>query len=456
MAGLFTLHLSSCKKELLFSKNHLTFSVDTVLFDTVFTTIGTTTKRFKIYNNANRPVKIDEIVLAGGKTSAYRVNLDGESGTDFKNIVLPAEDSLFMFVEATLGETSASTPFIITDSVLFKSNGKTQSVKLAAWGRNAHFYNDTIVSGVWTNDKPHVIYNLALVDSLSSLTIQEGTEIYMHKGAMLYVKSAQLIIDGSYNNKVTIQGDRLEPFYADVKGQYYGIYLDHALESTIDNAVIKNGTVGVHIYDDHPTNTNRTLTITNTEISNHSSYGIFNYSGGSIMGENLNIHNNSIYAYILLEGGSHNFRHSQFLSYGSEGNQPAVAIKNYFTRSDGVTYIGDVGEGAFYNSIIDGPGEFQVGYDTLTNNGTVSISMEYNTNLIRQKTPFNGSSFVTNLWNKNIQYENVSENKFIIKPNTPGHEQGNASLTLTPALLSRDIDGKNRSSVPDIGAFSVD
>src|SRR5690554_7695296 len=98
--------LSGCKKDILFSKENLSFSVDTVLFDTVFTTVGSTTKRFKIYNTSNRPVKIDHVILEGGQSSPYRVNLDGVSGVKFSDIVLPANDSLYMFVEVTLGENN--------------------------------------------------------------------------------------------------------------------------------------------------------------------------------------------------------------------------------------------------------------------------------------------------------------------------------------------------------------
>jgi len=450
-----TTYLSSCKKDILFSKEHLTFSVDTVLFDTVFTTVGSTTKRFKIYNSSNSPVKISKVILEGGQSSPYRVNLDGVSGTSFSDIVLPSNDSLFMFVEVTLGENNVNTPFIIEDKIRFETNGKDQTVQLAAWGQDAYFYDNKEVSGTWAADKPHVIYNIALVDSLKSLIIEAGARIHLHKGAMLFVKSGELHIQGTADNKVVFEGDRLESFYSDVKGQYYGIYLNEALPSTINHAIIKNGTAGVHIFSEHPSNgSNYTLDIRNTEIFNQASYGIFNYSGGKIYGENLNIHNNSLYAYFLLEGGDHKFINSQFLSYGSEGNQPAVALKNYFTRSDGITYIGNINEGAFYNSIIYGGGDYQIAYDTITENGTVTIDMDYHTNLIRQKdTPAtNHPGFIDNIWNQSPQFENIEEKEFVIKPSSPCYNNGSNAF---PVPLT-DITGKFRNSPPDIGAYEVD
>ncbi|MBL7897913.1 MAG: hypothetical protein JNJ99_05210, partial [Crocinitomicaceae bacterium] len=60
------LSFQACKKDTIFSKDHLDFSTDTVLFDTIFTTVGSTTKRFKIYNNNNTKILVEEIELMGG------------------------------------------------------------------------------------------------------------------------------------------------------------------------------------------------------------------------------------------------------------------------------------------------------------------------------------------------------------------------------------------------------
>ena len=65
--------LSSCNKQVLLSKSNLSFSTDTLVFDTVFTTIGSTTLSFKIYNSDQRSLKIDEIELMGGENSVYRI-----------------------------------------------------------------------------------------------------------------------------------------------------------------------------------------------------------------------------------------------------------------------------------------------------------------------------------------------------------------------------------------------
>ena len=193
-------YLSSCKKDIVFSKGNLSFSTDTVLFDTLFTTVGSTTKRLKIYNTSNQSVKVEKVVLVGGESSPFRINLDGVSGTEFTDFIIPADDSLFMFVEATLGENSQDYPLIIEDIIEFETNGKIQNVQLAAWGQDAYFHYKDVVLGTWPNDKPHVIYDYTLVQEGEELIIQAGTKIHLHKGALLYIDKGSLKVNGTFDN----------------------------------------------------------------------------------------------------------------------------------------------------------------------------------------------------------------------------------------------------------------
>jgi len=50
----------------------VTFEVDTLLFDTVFVTFGSTTKNFNVYNPHDRTIEISSIMLTGGDESPYR------------------------------------------------------------------------------------------------------------------------------------------------------------------------------------------------------------------------------------------------------------------------------------------------------------------------------------------------------------------------------------------------
>ena len=58
--------------------NHrLSFSVDTLSFDTVFATIGSATKEFMIYNRNDQPLLISEILLQAVEVPVYAKKLAG-------------------------------------------------------------------------------------------------------------------------------------------------------------------------------------------------------------------------------------------------------------------------------------------------------------------------------------------------------------------------------------------
>ena len=58
----------SCKKDKLITNSsaQLEFSTDTIIFDTVFTQIGSITKVFKVYNPHEQAINISSLELAGG------------------------------------------------------------------------------------------------------------------------------------------------------------------------------------------------------------------------------------------------------------------------------------------------------------------------------------------------------------------------------------------------------
>ena len=48
--------------------------------------------------------------------------------------------SVFLFIEVTIDPSSNTTPYILSDSLIFEIGNNIQSVKLVAWGQDAHFY----------------------------------------------------------------------------------------------------------------------------------------------------------------------------------------------------------------------------------------------------------------------------------------------------------------------------
>ena len=445
----------SCKKNNLLSKKNLEFSVDTLVFDTVFTTIGSTTKQFKIYNKESKTVQIDQIELMGGQNSPFRMNVDGNIGTSLSNIRIESKDSLFVFVEVTLDINSQTLPMIVEDSIRFRTNGKDQYVKLAVWGQDMYFHYSNFQAeifdfneGIWPNDKPHVIYGAAIVDSAKTLTIQAGTQVHLHKNSVFYVYKSTLNIVGIPGNEVVFQGDRLEQDYQEVAGQYYGIYFREALPSTIDYAIIKNGTSGVHLYSEDASNTGYTLTMTNSIIQNQARYGVFIYSGAKVKAENCIISKNGTHALLVLEGGDFNFNHCDLLGYGSSQN-PAVGISNYFTNyQTATTNVGSINEGVLYNCVLSGNLSTELAIDTIQLSG-VNLNFDFKNCLIKSEIVQTDAFYQSILWNENPLFTDPTIYDFSFSQSSILN--GNGFTT----SVSTDIFGNARSNPPDIGAIEI-
>ena len=244
---------AGCRKDILVtdSSAKLEFSLDTVIFDTVFTTIGSVTKSVKVYNPHNRTIKISSIEIAGGSSSNFRMNVDGDPGNAINDIEIEGKDSMFIFVEVTVDPNNTNSPLIISDSITFITNGNLQDVILVAWGQDAYYhtanqygglvdptgdtlkvwYHSITCNATWTNDKPHVVYGYAIVEPTCCLNIDAGANVYFHSGSGLLVGNpfseqtgACLKVNGTVDNPVTFQGDRLEWDYHDIPGQWDRIW----------------------------------------------------------------------------------------------------------------------------------------------------------------------------------------------------------------------------------------
>jgi hypothetical protein len=440
--------LPACKKDKIFSKDHLEFSNDSVLFDTVFTTIGSTTKRFKIYNDNNAKILVEEIELMGGANSPFRINIDGVSGVFHEDIVIPKNDSLFAFVEVTLEVNNASNPLVISDSIRFLTNGLNQYVKLDVWGQDAYFHANEIVSGVWANDKPHVIYGVAAVgypgiDSNLNLTIPQGTDVFCHKNSTLLVYKSSLDIQGQFNNEVTFQGDRLESFYDDVPGQWWGIRLIEANQSSINYAIIKNGSVALQVDS---TQTAITLSLTNTIIEN-SDFFNFNVNAGSkVQVENCIFGDAGLYSVFLFAGGEFTFKNCHITNYwnGSRGG-PGLAIKNWY-KYEGANYVRPILNSRFDNCVIYGSALNELEVDTIAG---ATFDCVFNACFSRREEPYTYSNFLNVIWNQDPAFVDPSVSDFHFTDSSPLNNSGDGANA-----TALDLEGVARNlSSPDIGAY---
>lgn len=438
--------LNSCKKDVFFSKGNLAFSVDTLVFDTVFTTVGSTTKNFRFHNKDNKKLIVEEIELMGGENSPFRINIDGINGIFHQNVEMLAKDSLFGFVEVTLGVNNQNLPMIVEDSIRFRTNGKDQYLKLAVWGQDAYFHYKDLNEGTWANDKPHVIYGAAYVDSAKTLTIPKNTKVHLHKNSMIFVYKGTLKIEGEKGEEVRFIGDRLEQDYKDVSGQYYGIYLHETKPCTINYLIQENGSSGIHITGNNATNlpTDYNLTISNSILTNNANYGFFLYDGSKLKAENCVVSRNGQHALFVLRGASFDLTHCDLVSYGQSKNG-AIGIRNYY---DGIA--SNIPFGNVKNTVVYGNQDYEIVLDTVNPNQTSGlINLNFKNCVVKFKDGSNHAMFASNIqFNKDPEFTDPSKNNF--KPKSNNSSLSNAGIYLLPL----DIVGNARDvNTPDVGAY---
>ena len=107
--------LNSCRKET-FTQSpdaRIRLSIDTLRFDTVFTSTGSVTGTVKIYNENDQKIKLSHIRMAGGQSSYFRMNADGFESQDIRDLEIRANDSLYLFVAVTIDPNANNLPFLV-------------------------------------------------------------------------------------------------------------------------------------------------------------------------------------------------------------------------------------------------------------------------------------------------------------------------------------------------------
>lgn len=489
--SIILIHLSSCRKDFstIPSFGNLEFSKDTVFLDTIFTNIGSATYNLKVYNRSNNDITIPKISLENGSTSNYRLNVDGVPGKDFNDIDILAKDSIFIFVETTIDYNSVSNPLYI-DRILFDTGANQQDVDLVTLVQDANFIypgrdefsmkidsltldgKPTQIKGrfledselTFTNEKPTVIYGYAAVPSNKILTIDSGARIHFHNNSGLIIdKEGTLKVNGTLEEKVIFEGDRLENSFSRVPGQWGTIWMRAGSKNNeIKHAQIKNGIIGI-LIDSIGSSSVPTLKLENSEIYNNSNFGILARET-NIEGHNVVIGSAGEASLAATIGGTYNFTHSTFANFWNNGIRqlPSVLVNNYFTYQNNngqdIIETRDLIAANFINCIFDGNNNIEF---VLDNAGGSLFNYGIKNCMISFTDSSNSFSDVPELdFDDNPNYENIILNGFSNFRNTLVEDFiiGNGSDAINKAKATNynlDILGVDRSLAPDIGAYQA-
>lgn len=437
----------------------LNFGTDTVTFDTVFSTIGSTTKWFTVKNPYKEPVQISKIFLAGGNYSQFRLNINGVSTHEDFDVEIEAGDSIFIFVEVTIDPTGQNNPMVVHDSVVFNLNGNLQDVDLIAFGQDFHLFNGELLkTQKWQNDKPYLIYNSILIDSLETLTIDAGCRIYFHKGSSMFVKGTLKAI-GTFEEKIIFSGDRLEKSYEDSPGQWGavrifesgGIYVYggvHFLVGSKDNLLdwveVRNAYKGIQI-DSMGFSDNPVLAISNSRIENMT-LNCIDARTTFLKAWNCVFANSGSYTVALLFGGNYEFNHctiANFYNFGTR-KEPSLILNNYYEYNKQI-FSFDL-DSKFDNSIVYGSNSDEISVDK---GGEKSFLYSFKNCLVSTSLQ---QGFENSVFNKDPLFTDISENNFAIDSLSPARNIGNIEIA---KLFPLDLDYQSRldDEGPDAGAL---
>ena len=507
----FLLLWSSCRKDFDFTPTEgaLRFSKDTVYLDTVFTNIGSSTYTLKVYNTSNNDISIPKIKLQEGQNSNYRLNVDGMTGDtpltgkEFTDVELLAKDSMYIFIETTIdiqSLVSDDTQFLYTDAIEFGLNNK-QTVELVTLVKDAVFIypqqftnpdgstvietlsfdvdgdgvsDETNIQGRFleddelnfTNEKPYVIYGYAAVDEGKTLNISAGARVHFHANSgLLVTNNASLHANGLLStddelleNEIIFEGDRLEPGFSEVPGQWQTIWLfSGSTDNKFDYTTIKNSTVGI-LVDGNQDDSSK-LQINNSQIYNSSNFGVLGRAT-AITAENLVINKSGQSSFAATYGGNYNVTHSTIANYWSNSFRqfPALLLNNFITDSDQNIIPNNLNSANFTNCIIYGNDNPELLLDQIPEadfnfkfKNCLLLFNDPNNNFTGPYYNFNDTDFYENvLFNLDPEFLDPQQNKLQIPLTSAAAGQGTNA-----GILGSDIRQISRPSPSDIGAYNA-
>ena len=479
---------NSCKKDswLKDPSKKLTFSsydqydIDTLTFDTVFTTLGSTTRFFKIVNTHNQDILIDEIRFKNPSSTTFHIAVDGISASSFKDVVVPAKDSIYVYVTVTVNPSAGNLPFIYNEDLEFIYNSNIQLFDLMAWGQDAYFHygEEITASTTWLNDKPHILISNdgvpgVIVSSGVTLTIQPNCKIYCNTGTGIYCWGTLNINTPTSpkSDSVTFEGLRLDSYYDDLPGQWGGIFLLRGTNgakanlyqvniSESSSGIFAGSDTGITNILDFGNDANRPeLNIANCIIRNTGfgqftaggfKFGAINSFNSKIRATNNILYNSSGNSVLLVLGGDYKFMNCTFYNSGTntiQHKEESLLVSD-FIQSGTTTAIHEFDVCEFNNCICYGSLEEELSLNHHSSSTSLNIVMQ-NCN-IKTKLNVDSLGFVASQKNSNPQFEDAFKGDFRLKTGSPCIDAGNSIYT-----TGNDMNGNTRpfGTGFDIGAL---
>lgn len=385
----------------------LSFSQDTLSFDTVFTTIGSATRTFMVYNTNKETLKINQVYLSQKEKSPFRINVNGKKGDLLTDLFIWNKDSLYVKVEVTVDPKDKDQPVLVQDSIIFDTNGNRQFILLQAYGQDVIIYRgETMIkeNTLFSSNRPYLIYDTMTIASGITATIERGATFFMHNKAQLIVEG-NIQAKGTLEQPITFRGDRMDLMldagdkvgYNLVPGQWGGIrFGSESYDNLFEQVIVRSATNALDFQSSTPDRLK--IAITNSQITN-AEKNLLKATNCRIEASNTEF-SNARMAVTHLTGGQYTFAHCTFVNYMGrmksktrlpETNPTPALVLSDTTKNETYSI-----QALFDNCIIDGRG-LNVGKDSYKGEialrgaptGSETFDFQFNHCAIRSKANTN-------------------------------------------------------------------
>ncbi|MDR0799778.1 MAG: hypothetical protein LBN18_08470 [Dysgonamonadaceae bacterium] len=442
--------------------DRLSFSVDTLRFDTILSTINTSVNAFMVYNRNKKPLLISSIRLRNADAGGYKINVDGRAGASFQDVEIRVNDSLYVFVDIKPKENGINQLLLITDYIDFTTNGVQQSVVLEAhtqdvtiW-KGLTIFSDTILTG----EKPCLIYDSLVIAESASVKVEAGATWFMHAKAEIIVKG-RLQLLGTLEKPVTIRGDRMDRLvgvsYDLIPGQWGGIRIDStSFNNVFEHARIRNAYYGLDLRPSEPDESK--LFLKNVVLTNCKGT-LVNSVNCRFTAENCEF-SNARGALLDLMGGDYEFTHCTLANYYGSPAELGWGSTNNETVILSTTEDYPSEEAIFRNTIIWGSKANGSSGIRINPHETGAITFRFDHCLLPDEGE-DDNDFIQCIWNKNPKFVDIDYVKnnqyeffydFRLDSISPAR---NAADPVYSIKLPYDLNGVDRfaDGEPDLGAY---
>ena len=426
---LLTLLAAACSDYESFSDNpgfRLEFSQDTIAFDTLISTIPSSTKTLYAFNNNGNGMRITTIQLEGGAKSLFRVNVDGRYLADgiWHDFEVLKHDSLVIRIEMTPPEVGTTEPLYFQDKLHFLlENGAQQTVVLSGGSIDAYIQRGGLIIDedmMLLTDKAYVIYDSLVVNPGVTLTLTEGTRLMFHDKAALHVYG-RLLVEGTLEKPVVLRGDRMDHMfdyllYDNTPSRWEGVIIHHgSFGNVLTYCDLHSSLFGIICEDTEevkPDETNPSVTLDCCILHNIGGDGLqFNNCVSKVTNTQIS---NTLGHTVNLNGGTHEFVYCTLAQF-----YPFVANRgdglHLVSSADGDEY-GLLRRAHFINCVITGYGEDVIMGENIPQDGSCDYLLHHcflNTPPVDDEEHFVGCIFDRDK-KKNEEEKLVRQDNFVL------------------------------------------